>query len=226
VGAFVQFAEVYQLDLEELVEPTMERATAEQVEKAEWMYAEHNHTKLSREQFMACDIIKQGWRSAHPATCQLWWDLDSVVRTAIAKGPVREAYRAGPHLQVSYQGDYLMVKLPSGRFLWYRNPRLVNDTIEYDGVEARSWVTVRTYGGKLVENVTQAVARDIMVANMRKIASSFDLVGTVHDEWITEVDEDDGAGHELLSVLMSRVPAWGEGLPLDAAGYTSKRYRK
>jgi DNA polymerase len=101
--------------------------------------------------------------------------------------------------------------------------------ITYMGVNqySRKWDRLTTYGGKLVENVTQAVARDVMAANMPAIeAEMYEIVLTVHDEIICEAPEHEDWNHEHLAALMATVPPWAAGLPLAAAGFEATRYRK
>ena len=91
----------------------------------------------------------------------------------------------------------------------------------------RQWSRINTYGGKLVENVTQAAARDVLAANMPDIdRRGYEIVLTVHDEIITETPDIDDFTVSQLSDLMSTVPAWAKGLPLAAAGFEGYRYRK
>ena len=92
---------------------------------------------------------------------------------------------------------------------------------------SRKWTRIKTYGGKLAENVTQAVARDVMAANMPLIESAgFEIVLTVHDEVITEAPDTDAFDDARLSALLSTNPPWAPDLPLAAGGFTAYRYRK
>src|SRR5690606_5607762 len=101
--------------------------------------------------------------------------------------------------------------------------------VSYMGINqySRKWQRLKTYGGKLVENITQAAARDIMAAAMPAIeAAGYQIVLSVHDEFITETPDTDDFNSDGLAALMSTNPEWAEGLPLAAAGFETYRYRK
>jgi DNA polymerase len=92
---------------------------------------------------------------------------------------------------------------------------------------SRRWERLKTYGGKLVENVTQAAARDVLAHNMPLVEENhYSIVLTVHDEVITEAPDVEGFDAERLSALLARVPPWAPGLPLAAGGFEADRYRK
>ena len=123
------------------------------------------------------------------------------------------------------------MRLPSGRNLVYRNARLEHGRITFWGVNqyTRRWQELDTYGGKLVENATQAVARDLLADAVVKLEGEFPgaLRTTIHDEIVAQCGEDDA--DELLNGMlstMSRPEQWANGMPLSAAGGVSKRYRK
>jgi DNA polymerase len=102
-------------------------------------------------------------------------------------------------------------------------------TVSYMGVNqySRKWSRIKTYGGKLVENITQAAARDVLTSNMPAIeAAGYDIVLSVHDELLTEAPDTADYSHEHLSALMATNPPWAAGLPLAAAGFEAYRYRK
>jgi DNA polymerase len=171
--------------------------------------------------------LVKGWRKANSQISSFWYELGDMAKTAIRNpGQVFECRR----LRLIRKGAWLRIILPSGRALCYPRPRIGEDgKIAFDGQNqyTRKWGTIKTYGGKLVENVTQASARDIMAHSMPAIqAAGFDIELTVHDEIITEVDEDSPLNGEILAALMSEGPAWAEGLPLAAVGKDLTRYRK
>ena len=137
--------------------------------------------------------------------------------------------------------DFLSCKLPSGRIIRYYMPSIqpretswgaVQDTLCFYGVDTytRKWSEQTTYGGKLVENVTQAVARDFMAEGMKRIdLLGYDIVLTVHDELLAEAPEDKGNPEELLENFekaMATRPEWGIDCPIAAEGWTGKRYKK
>lgn len=164
------------------------------------------------------------WRDAHPNIVKLWRDLESVAKLAISRpGNTYEVTR----MLVSVRDDYLMIRLPSSRRLHYYKPFLDdNDALCYWGLTSpgNKWAVIETYGGKLVENAVQAIARDLLAeALVRVNAQGQQIVGHVHDEIIIETDDDDDFD---LDAQLQVVPDWAEGLPVAAEGYTSQRYRK
>lgn len=178
--------------------------------------------------------IKAAWREANPKIVSFWWDLDRAARQVI-QNPTKVV--AVGRLRVGMFGAHLIIRLPSGRALVYRDARLVANAdrpgtqdISYMGINqyTRKWERLRTYGGKLAENVTQAVARDVMAdAMLRADADGHEIVLTVHDEILALAPE--GRGQERLDDLIGimRVPpAWAAGLPTDADGWFGQRYRK
>ena len=101
--------------------------------------------------------------------------------------------------------------------------------VSYMGVNqySRKWSRIKTYGGKLVENITQAAARDVLTSNMPAIEEAgYSIVLSVHDELLTEAPDTPDYTHEHLSALMATNPEWAPGLPLAAAGFEAYRYRK
>jgi len=119
--------------------------------------------------------------------------------------------------------------LPSGRYLCYPGLKSEGDRLRYLGVNtySKKWGVCDTYGGKLVENMTQAVARDVLMHGMALAESAgYNVVLSVHDELITEAPDSPEFNAEKLSEIMSTVPVWAEGLPLAAAGFECKRYKK
>lgn len=131
------------------------------------------------------------------------------------------------------ESGILFIELPSGRRLAYVQPRLGENrwggtSITYTGTTtARRWGQLETYGGKLVENIVQAIARDLLVTGMHAVAKAgHRIVMHVHDEIV--IDEPLGSGFTVTDAcqLMSTLPTWAEGLPLDADGYECGYYRK
>ncbi|MFI9652809.1 hypothetical protein [Guyparkeria halopsychrophila] len=200
----------------------------------DWGLPKAADMEIDRTEWIASEAVKLAWRDRHPATVKLWRDTKDAAIKAI-KRPGR-TFRAGPHLRVGVRdhggNTYLIVKLPSGRYLVYFDPRLSDDgAITYmgmgneDGGTAKVWCRLYTYGGKLIENATQAFARDVLAANMPAIESAgYRIVLTVHDEVIAEAPA--GAGVDDLIHHLATVPSWAEGLPLAADGFAADRYRK
>jgi DNA polymerase len=231
VAAFLTFAAVYNMDLDELAEAVWGVASAEALEAALGMWAWASKKRrtlgLSQRIYVACEILKAAWRAAHPATVSLWADLGNAARQAIQRPG--EVFRVRT-LAVRRDGSWLRIRLPSGRYLCYINPEVGDDgQISYMGVNqyTRQWAKIKTYGGKLVENVVQAWARDVLASNMAAIdQAGYEIVLTVHDELLTETPDSERYSSTELARLMSVQPAWAPDVPLAAAGFETLRYRK
>jgi DNA polymerase len=177
--------------------------------------------------------IVKAWRVAHPATKRLWYDVEGAVRSAVrAKG---ESFEVRGLLRIDTamgpdSVEYTRIRLPSGRYLCYRNMHINADgQLVYEGINqfTRKWELLETYYGKLVENIVQAVARDVFMTGMRKAEEAgYAVVLRVHDELVCEVPDDPSFTHEGLAGMMADNPSWSIGLPLSAAGFEAYRYRK
>ena len=230
VAAFVTFALVYGLDLDELATAALPKIPREIIREAKGWYDESVKRRatygLSERVFIACDSLKRLWRRAHPATCQFWYQLEDRVRAAIAT-PGKTLHCGA--LKLRRDGAWLRIQLPSGRAVCYPSPTIDSGNITYQGINSysRKWQRLKTYGGKLVENVTQAAARDVLAGNMPLIEhTGYYIVLTVHDEVITEAPDKDSYFHEQLSRLLSTNPEWAPDLPLNAGGFEAYHYRK
>jgi DNA polymerase bacteriophage-type len=232
VGAYLTGALTYGIDLEEMAEdafvllPADLRAEAQ--EFLAWCRREKRNTfGLSDTAFIVCDAFKRGWRRAHPAIKDYWPELADAVREAIRHPGVTIAARK---LKIRRDGAWLRIGLPSGRALCYPAPQVDEvGQISYMGVNqySRQWNRLKTYGGKLFENVCQAVARDVMAHNMPGIeAAGYQIVLTVHDEVITEAPDSPEFNADHLGSLLAAVPPWAAGMPLAAGGFEATRYRK
>jgi DNA polymerase len=231
VAAFLTFAAVYNMDLAELAEAVYATATHEAMENAQgmWKWAQKQKRTLGLPErtYIACEILKRAWRDAHPMTSALWKAAGDSVRAAIANPG--ESFAIGQHLKARRDGAWLRIRLPSGRYLCYINPKVEDDQITYFGINqyTRQWGPIKTYGGKLVENATQAFARDILAYNMPAVeAAGYEIVLSVHDELLTETPDSPEYNHEKLSEMMAAAPSWAKGIPLAAAGFECERYRK
>ncbi|MBN9348284.1 MAG: hypothetical protein J0I48_19150 [Devosia sp.] len=176
------------------------------------------------------------WRANNRMIVQFWWDCDAAAKAVLqsAINGASASYNVGPVSFAMWRG-HLLIKLPSGRKLVYRDARLETDElgrvgITYMGVDqyTRKWKRQRTYGGKLVENITQAVARDIMaLATQRAEHLGLRPELLVHDEMICEAPAataDTSLKHLLRAMKLP--PVWAKGLPVDAAGWAGDRYKK
>lgn len=232
VGAFITFALVYGLDLDQLAAeawPKMPaRIQGEAKQFYDWTVKMRRSTfGLDPLTFMAMEGLKRLWREAHPGISSLWGDLETAARCAIMRpGTVFECRR------VSFvrQGAWLRCVLPSGAVLCYPAPKIDDKgQISYMGVNqyTRKWGRIKTYGGKLLENICQSSARDVMAWRMPAIEDAgYNILLTVHDELITESPDDKAHNSDNLSELLSTPPDWCADIPLAAGGFESYRYRK
>lgn len=166
------------------------------------------------------------WRRANPGIVQFWRSVDAAAKKAVR---LKTEIQLG-QLTFSYEKGFLRIKLPSGRHLSYAKAKLkkgaYSDVITYQGQGTSvHFSTLETYGGKLVENIVQATARDVLAEALLSLESAgFDVVFHVHDEAVVEAPE--GIGIETINDLMTKVPDWAEGLPLNSEGYITKYYKK
>lgn len=175
--------------------------------------------------------IKDDWRNANQRIVKFWWDLDAAAIEAVKSGAQVSVGNKGIAFKVS--GGFLFCRLPSGRLLAYCQPRIAegrfgNEQVTYMGVDSvsRKWTRQHIYGGKWAENLTQAVARDLMAEAMLRIEKAgYDVVLSVHDELLAEAPEGFGSLQEF-EALMCELPPWAQGLPIAASGFESIRYRK
>lgn len=170
--------------------------------------------------------IVDSWREANPNIVSFWWDIDSVVKRVV-KTRTKEKYKS---LVISYEKGILFIQLPSKRRLAYPKAkigmnRFGGESIVYEGiVVGNKWDKIESYGGKFVENIVQAIARDILAeAMMRLEKKEFNIVMHIHDEVVIESD---ASSIKEINEIMSIVPSWAPGLILDADGFESKFYKK
>lgn len=172
------------------------------------------------------DQIKVAWRKAHKKIVRFWYALEEAAQNAVRHAG--RAFTAGP-ITFKVDGDFLFAKLPSGRRLAYYRPRLGSDGLEFWGTDSRlggRWAKLNTYGGKLCENVTQAVARDLLAEAMLRLEEcSYKVVASIHDEVICEMPHGGGSLVEMEEI-MCELPDWATGLPMAAEGFECERYRK
>ncbi|EHT8864513.1 DNA polymerase [Salmonella enterica] len=230
VAAFVTFAAAYALDLDALAVAALQGIPPGIRQEAKRWYDESVKQKktygLSEPVFIVCDSLKRMWRNAHPETVVFWYELADDVKRAINHPGVTIICRK---LKIRRDGGWLRIVLPSGRAVCYPGIRLVNDEISYMGINpySRKWQRLRTYGGRLVENVCQAAARDVLAGNMPLIEDAgYSIVLTVHDEVITEAPDTDDFNDKALSALLSTNPEWAPDIPLNAGGFEAYHYRK
>ena len=168
------------------------------------------------------------WRRANPHITQFWWDVDKAAVEAVTKRAKTRAGRIG----FEYRSGILFVMLPSGRKLAYVKPRMAvnkfgREGLTYEGIlENKKWGRIETYGPKLVENIVQGTARDLLAEAMLRVEKrGYPIVMHCHDEIIAEVPEGMGSVEDMCEVMAVR-PVWAEGLPLRADGYECPFYQK
>lgn len=169
--------------------------------------------------------IVTDWRTASPHIVQLWWDVENAAIKAVRDKTETETH--GIHF--SYESGFLFIKLLSGRRLAYVKPRIGEnrfggDSITYEGIgTGRKWERLETYSGKLVENIVQATARDLLFYSMQTLSQYF-IVGHIHDEMIIECPKDTKL--DEICQQMAITPDWAKGLLLRADGYECSFYKK
>jgi DNA polymerase len=181
---------------------------------------------LSDDAFIMCDSFKRLWREGHPNIATYWKEVQDACIYAVEHPGTSSV--VGMH-KIRLDGEYLRVQLPSGRYLIYISPRIIDGVITYMGIDqfTRKWTRLRTYGGKIVENITQAVARDVLARGMLNAEKrGVEIVLTVHDEIIAEAEDIPELSVQLLCGQMANKPVWSSDLPLAAAGYEAYRYKK
>jgi DNA polymerase len=204
-----------------------------------------NANGLPEDQWTALRVVIDAWRSARPNIVQFWRDLEDAALAAV-RCPGKTFEVGGgdrPSLMFKKAGSFLWLRLPSGRALCYPYPRIEQRKMPwtddngdpvykaqmvYKGVDAytRKWGDCWVYGGLLAENVTQAVARDLLAEAMVRVeAAGYPVVLHVHDEIVAETPFDLGSLSEFV-MLMTTIPTWAEGCPVAADGWEGTRYKK
>ena len=169
--------------------------------------------------------LVDAWRGSNPNIVRLWWDVDEAVKEAISDKAASETHG----IRFEYESGFLFITLPSGRRLAYVKPRIEEnrfggESVTYEGVGGtKKWERLESYGPKFVENIVQAVSRDILCHAMKTLRCC-SIVAHVHDELIIEADPAVSLG--AVCELMSRTPPWAEGLILRADGYETQFYKK
>lgn len=169
--------------------------------------------------------LVDAWRSANPMIVQFWWDVDRAVKSAVKQKISTETH--GIHFIC--KSGMLFIKLPSSRCLSYVKPRIGEnkfggESVTYEGVgTTKKWERIESYGPKFVENIVQAISRDILMYAIRTLSHCF-ICGHVHDEVIIECSK--GVSVDAICEQMGRTPPWIEGLLLRADGYETTFYKK
>ena len=169
--------------------------------------------------------LVDSWRAANPNIVRFWWDVDRCVKDTVKNRVTTETHG----IRFIYQSGMLFIQLPSGRRLSYVKPRMGEnrfggEAVTYEGVGGtKKWERIESYGPKFVENIVQAISRDILAYSMRTLSHCF-ICGHVHDELIIECSKD--VSLAAVCEQMGRTPPWISGLLLRADGYECSFYKK
>lgn len=168
------------------------------------------------------------WRASNINIVKLWWDIHKAAINALKNREINTV----SNIKIYYEGDIMFIILPSGRKLAYVKPRIEKnkyggDSITYEGVSnSKKWERIESYGPKLVENIVQAIARDILAEAMLRLRDKgYKIVMHVHDEIVIEAKESEGSLEEVIDIMIES-PSWAKDLTLRAEGFESKYYRK
>jgi DNA polymerase I - 3''-5'' exonuclease and polymerase domains len=175
--------------------------------------------------------IVERWRNANRAIVGFWRSIEGAALHAVQTGEAvgLRGLVIAREMDSRTGQDFLTIRLHSGRKLYYPRPHVVENqfgrpAVHYHGTEGGKWTVLSTYGGKLTENVVQAISRDCLANAMMKLdAAGFEIVMHVHDEVVAEVEGD--RLEEMLELMREPIP-WAPGLPLEAAGFVADFYMK
>ena len=168
--------------------------------------------------------LVDAWRDSNPHITKFWWDIDRVIKEVIQNRSSKIIYG----LTFTCKSGMLFITLPSGRNLAYVKPKVMEingrEQITYEGIgENKKWMRLESYGPKFVENIVQAISRDILCNSMKTLIN-YDVVMHVHDELIIEASSD--LDVDFICKEMAKLPKWADGLLLVADGFESKFYKK
>ena len=169
------------------------------------------------------------WRKASPNICKFWREAEAAAKMAIQD---RRTVKLRNGIAFSYINRILFIKLLSGRKLAYYNAKLEQtnkgECITYEGLDNnKRWGRLDTWGGKLVENIVQATARDCLAVTMMRVSElGYQIVMHVHDEIIVDAPRDDKEALDIITAVMAEPMPWAPGLPLRGDGYETDFYKK
>lgn len=240
VRGYQTFAHAYGVRMADHWDTIQKMIAPEHVEQArknldKWGRPQLEELEINEIEWLASETCKLAWRARHPKTVRLWYAIQEACVNAIQNWG--EVFMAGRYLKmrcVTYRGSrWLLIRLPSGRFLTYFDPQLREGSITYMGEAAeqgsttRAWIRVFTHGGKITGNCCQTLARDQLAAALPEAeAAGYLPILTVHDEVIAETPDLPEFDVEGLAAILGRQREWNQGLPLAAAGFEAYRYKK
>lgn len=235
VGALQTMARGYGVKLEPAFDALWALATPDERDAALASYAKNGKKyEIPKKEYLASELTKVFWRQANQNVVAFWRELEHCVERAMAIDGVF-VHESG-RLKFRRAGSFLWVQLPSGGKLCYPYPEMQAAktpwgatvkrlTYMSEGV-SRKWERFGTYGGSLAENLTQAVARDLLAEAMLRLEEhGYPIVLHAHDEACAELPVGEKRIEDMARI-MCEAPLWATGLPLAAAGFKAKRYRK
>ena len=246
IGATETFSATYGVDINEFAKVILPTATDEElsgpfgaIALADAYLKRNPDSIFTRAAAVAADVMKRRWRANREPTVRFWYNVGQAAFEAV-RDP-GNVYPVGDKVKFCCHGGFLKCMLPSGRLLHYYKPEIrvtktsfdvAKPTITYmgmkvaDGQTTRQWIRLATYGSKIVENITQAVCRDLLAQAMIRLEQhGYPIVLHVHDECASERKDGEGSLEEMERI-MSVVPSWAAGMPISAEGWVGRRYRK
>ena len=235
VGSFLAFATMYGVDLKALADHTYEALPKSRIYEAhdQWdFFSKKGATNdLDEDTWTALNAIKLAWRDAHPAIRKFWDETERRVSAAFDTSQFVPPSTYPCTFANTTFG--LACRLPSGRVMAYPRATLAEDgehclfTYYAPLKVSKGFAMCKTHAGKVVENITQAVARDVLAANLKSVEDAgYKIVLSVHDELITETPNFPEYNADTLASRMATPPEWAKDLPLSAAGFEAYRYKK
>lgn len=250
VGAFLNIANSYKLDLVELGRNAPRQVAPEFLAMGarSWQWAvEQDETEgLPEDIYVACAALKHAYRAANAKIAQLWEDLLNAAKAAVRE-PGRVVDVADGKIAFKCAADWLSMRIPSGRQIMFAKPQFKtsvvkdkktgNAKVDAEGnpvlrtqltaLKSPQWFREGIYGGLLANAATQGGCRDILVDAMLELdAEGYPIILHVHDDITAELDDSDPRDHEDMIEVMLRQAKKYPGLPLNAEGFTTKRLRK
>lgn len=246
IAAVGKMSKGYEMELLDLFDEIWKSSTPFERDRAEWSYqgylrrckrSKKKDLPLDWKRAFVADVLKQRWRAANPAIVRYWGVLEMAAIEAVMTGhpvdagDVRFFTNGVMEGKNGKQPEYLHIKLPSGRVLSYYAPRLRENKkgkveLSYMGHQQNKWIRIKTYGGKLAENVTQAIGADLLMGAMRRLDKrGYQIILHGHDEMVVEMPKGQGTLEEFSSIFAS-APKWSEGLPIEVECREGRRYGK
>jgi DNA polymerase len=244
IGAFITMSTAYNLDISQLYESMWKKANNWEKQQAEVSYQRYlkNGNYIAPVIGLTADLIKQRWRNANKAIVDYWERVEGAARMAIKNEglSIKQLYSVN---RLGNGTRFLQCRLPSGRIFSYLNPSLGSSSATYTGKPGEVIFNIgsnpnsinfdkpkygrsSTYGGELVENIVQAVSRDILAEAMVRLDENYPAAFTIHDEVVSVPKENNTRSYREFERIMREVPVWAKGLPIDVECWEGRRYGK